>query len=101
MGWCGWGSLRDLSKNILKQGVGKDKSCWKGGGRFEGFTTPAPRKILIVHQPGHGLTKIAHILLEMKTTNTIVSNEWPYQIGHTKYQVIPASLQEWIIVPLT
>ena len=23
----GWGSLRDLSKNILKQGVGKDKSC--------------------------------------------------------------------------
>ena len=25
-GW-GWGSLRDLSKNILKQGVGKGKSC--------------------------------------------------------------------------
>ena len=26
--WSGgrWGSLRDLSKNILKQGVGKDKS---------------------------------------------------------------------------
>ena len=23
----GWGSLRDLSKNILKQGVGKGKSC--------------------------------------------------------------------------
>ena len=22
-----WGSLRDLSKNILKQGVGKGKSC--------------------------------------------------------------------------
>ena len=25
-----WGSLRDLSKNILKQGVGKGKSCSKG-----------------------------------------------------------------------
>ena len=25
VGW--WGSLRDLSKNILKQGVGKSKSC--------------------------------------------------------------------------
>ena len=25
--WCGGGSLRDLSKNILKQGVGKGKSC--------------------------------------------------------------------------
>ena len=25
VGW--WGSLRDLSKNILKHGVGKDKSC--------------------------------------------------------------------------
>ena len=23
----GWGSSRDLSKNILKQGVGKGKSC--------------------------------------------------------------------------
>ena len=26
-GGGGWGSLRDLSKNILKQGVGKGKSC--------------------------------------------------------------------------
>ena len=25
--WGGGGSLRDLSKNILKQGVGKVKSC--------------------------------------------------------------------------
>ena len=26
-GGGGWGSLRDLSKNISKQGVGKGKSC--------------------------------------------------------------------------
>ena len=26
-GGGGWGSLRDLSKNILKQGVGKGESC--------------------------------------------------------------------------
>ena len=26
-GGGGWESLRDLSKNILKQGVGKGKSC--------------------------------------------------------------------------
>ena len=25
--WDGGGSLRDFSKNILKQGVGKGKSC--------------------------------------------------------------------------
>ena len=25
--WGGHGSLRDLSKNILKQGVGKGKGC--------------------------------------------------------------------------
>ena len=25
--WGGGGSLKDLSKNILKQGVGKGKSC--------------------------------------------------------------------------
>ena len=30
VGW--WGSLRDLSKNILKQGVGKDKGCSKKRG---------------------------------------------------------------------
>ena len=28
----GGGSLRDLSKNILKQGVGKGKSCLQGRG---------------------------------------------------------------------
>ena len=27
VGWWGIGSLRDLSKNILKEGVGKGKSC--------------------------------------------------------------------------
>ena len=30
--WSGGGSLRDLSKNILKQGVGKGKSCSQGEG---------------------------------------------------------------------
>ena len=50
--WGGgkWGSSRNHSKNILKQGVGKGKSCSKGGGGFEGVTTPAPWKILIIHQ---------------------------------------------------
>ena len=45
----GGGSLRDLSKNILKQGVSKGKSYSLGGGGFEGVTTPVPRKILIIH----------------------------------------------------
>ena len=27
VGWWEWGSLRDLSKNVLKLGVGKGKSC--------------------------------------------------------------------------
>ena len=50
VGWWGMGgSLRDLSKNILKQGVGKGKSCSWGGGSFEGVTTPVPQKILIIH----------------------------------------------------
>ena len=39
--WGGGGSLRDLSKNILKQGVGKGKSFCRGGGDLEGVTTPA------------------------------------------------------------
>ena len=40
--WGGGGSLKDLFKNILKQGVGKGKSCSQWGGSFEGVTTPAP-----------------------------------------------------------
>ena len=32
--WGGWGSLRDLSKNFLKQGVGKGKRCSYGGRGF-------------------------------------------------------------------
>ena len=49
VGW--WGSLRGLSKNILKQGVGKGKRLFVGGGGFEGVSTPAPPpgKILIIH----------------------------------------------------
>ena len=41
-GVVGVGSLRDLSKNIPKQGVGKGKSCSWGRGGIEGVTTPAP-----------------------------------------------------------
>ena len=42
--WGGgaWGSLRDLSKNISKQSVGKGKVVHRGEGGFEGVTTPAP-----------------------------------------------------------
>ena len=43
VGWWGWrGSLRDLSKNLFKTGVGKGKSCFVGGGGFEGVITPPP-----------------------------------------------------------
>ena len=46
VGWWGWGSLRDLSKNISKQGVGKGKSCLQGGGLLK-VPCPLP-KILII-----------------------------------------------------
>ena len=39
--WGGGGSLRNLSKNILKQGVVKAKVVRIGEG-FESVTTPAP-----------------------------------------------------------
>ena len=41
-------SLKDPCKNVLKQGVGKGKSCLWGGG-LEGVTTPVPPKLLIIH----------------------------------------------------
>ena len=40
-GKWGRGSLRDLSKNISTQGVGKGQSCLQGGG-FEGVTIHDP-----------------------------------------------------------
>ena len=49
--WGGGGSLRDLSKNVLKQGVGKGKSCSYGGGGFEGVTFPAPPPENFNHTP--------------------------------------------------
>ena len=53
-GGGGWGSLRDLSKNILNRGWVKAKVVRRGG--VEGVTTPVttpvpPRKILIIHLP--------------------------------------------------
>ena len=40
VGW--WGSLRDLSKNILKQGVGKGKNCSQGVGPGFKVSPPLP-----------------------------------------------------------
>ena len=41
------GSLRDISKNILKQGVGEGKSCSQGEGVFKVSPPlpPSPRKV--------------------------------------------------------
>ena len=40
-GMVGWGSLMDLSKNILKQRVGKGKSCSQGRGVLK-MSVPLP-----------------------------------------------------------
>ena len=48
-GGGGWGSLRDLSKNILKQGVGKSKVVHRGVLKVS--PPLPPRKILIIHLP--------------------------------------------------
>ena len=42
------GSLRDLSRNIPKQGMGKSKISSKLRG-FQCVTMPPPHKILIIH----------------------------------------------------
>ena len=47
--WGGEGHQRNLSKNILKQGVVKAKVVRGGGRGFKGVTTPTHPKILIVH----------------------------------------------------
>ena len=47
--WGGEGSLRDLSKNISKQGVSKGKSCSLGEGGLKVSPPLPPLKILIIH----------------------------------------------------
>ena len=49
VGW--WGASQDLSKKHLKTGGGLRQKLFVGGGGFEGVTTPAPRKMLIIHLP--------------------------------------------------
>ena len=65
MGW--WGSLRDISKNIFKQGVGKGKSQFVGGEVLKVSPPLPPGKLLIIHQSlGLGLDvshKAIHLLL--------------------------------------
>ena len=46
--WWGWGSLRDLFKNILKQEVGKAKVV-REGERGLKVSPHLPPKILITH----------------------------------------------------
>ena len=47
----GWWVIKGSFQNILKQGVGKGKSCSQGGGGFEGVTPCPPGNILIIHLP--------------------------------------------------
>ena len=47
--WAGGGSLRDLSENIIKQGVGEGKSCSQGDGVLKVSPPMPPWKILITH----------------------------------------------------
>ena len=47
----GGGSLRDLSKNILKQGVGKGQSCSEGEGSLKVSPLLPHGKYLIIHPP--------------------------------------------------
>ena len=43
--WGGGGTLRDLSRNVLKQGMGKCKSCSQGEGVSKvSPPLPPPRK---------------------------------------------------------
>ena len=54
VGW--WGIIKGSFQNILKQGVGKGKFVRRGEGDFDGVTSPAPRKISIIHHVFSGET---------------------------------------------
>ena len=47
--WGGGGALRDLFKNILKQGWVKEKAVHRGEGVLKVSPPLPPPKILIVH----------------------------------------------------
>ena len=64
--WGGGGSLRDLSKNILKQRVSKGKSCSKGGGFLKVSPPLSPPLENFNHAQGNILQITKH--LETNTT---------------------------------
>ena len=47
MGW--WEVIKGSFQKHLLTWDGQRKKLFAGGGGFEGVTTPAPRKILIIH----------------------------------------------------
>ena len=49
--------------NILKRGVGKGKSCSKGGGGLKVSPPLPPWKILIIHYVAQKVTKWSSLLL--------------------------------------
>ena len=65
--WGGEGSVRDLSKNILKQEVGKGKSCSQEGRGFEGVTTLPP-------PPGKFNHTLSLSCRNLPTTSPLLSN---------------------------
>ena len=65
---CMWGSLRKLSKSILKQG--RVKAQIDRGGT-EGLTTRSPIKILIVRLALVGISPVDTSLQNIKARNTI------------------------------
>ena len=62
----GGGSLRDLSKNILRQGMGKGKSCSYEGGVLKVSPPLPPRKILIIHHVTLALVYVFGTVLKEK-----------------------------------
>ena len=50
VGWLGVGVIKRSFQKDLKTGWVKAEVVRKGKGGFEGVTTPAPRKILIIHK---------------------------------------------------
>ena len=54
VGW--WGSLMNVSKNILKQGVGKSKSCSQGDGVLK-VSPPMPENFNHTHGDNSGISE--------------------------------------------
>ena len=80
--------MRDRSKTSQNRGWVKAKVVRRGGGGFEGVTTPAPRKIIIIHMAYcHRITYVHNDYIFRSYIHTYIHTSFIYYSRFSGWQL--------------